>query len=456
MRMVQRYIDAEALRFHMPGHKGLVELPGAAFDVTEVHGTDTLFDPQDGILQAQQEAAACWNAAASFLLVNGSTAGVQAMVLFAKMQERRLVLPRDCHISAIYACALADVQPVWLHPSWNASEQLAQWDGNAAHQLINDEKTAFLFTYPDYYGRCIDLECFNRSVNGRDTMLLCDSAHGAHFVFSPRLPEDCGAYAELWVVGAHKTLPAPTQTAYLHVKRQGDAADVARLLKGITTTSPSYVLMAGLDNSRLMMQSSNDKLDALITNCHALRERLNALDGLRCWVDRDVMGQGYAALDPTRLVIDVRGLGLTGWQGAAELAKLGMMAEMADLCRVVLILTVMDDEARLDALYQAFENLAMQRRSGATAAVQCVAMPEHPQPVMTIRQAWLSKTEEIALAQSIGRVAAEPFGAYPPGVALAMPGEAITAAAVETARQSLSLGGSLFGLRQGKLSVVRD
>jgi arginine decarboxylase len=452
--MLQRVADSQALRFHMPGHKGLVELPGAPFDLTELGGTDELFDPQGGILQAQQEAAACWGAVASFLLVNGSTAGVQAMILWASMQQRTLLLPRDCHISAIYACALADVQPEWLMPQWNAGEQITLWDMGPFCSQPPNEKSAILLTYPDYYGRCIDIPEIKSEIGSRDTALLCDSAHGAHFIFSDRLPQDAGNFAELWVAGAHKTLPAPTQTAFLHVKRQSDADAVSRLLRGITTTSPSFVLMAGLDNSRLMMQQSSGALEELITNSMVLRQRLNDLDGLRCWDERTVQAQGYAAQDPTRLVVDVHGLGLTGWQAAAELLDLSISVEMADLRRVVLILTILDEHTRLETLYRAF--LALSNRVQRQYTAKAIAPPARGEAVMTIRQAWLSMTEDVALDDAAGRVAAEPFGAYPPGVALAAPGEVITPEAVETARQSLALGGSLFGPRQGRLSVVAD
>jgi arginine/lysine/ornithine decarboxylase len=452
--MLERYAGENALRFHMPGHKGLTDLPGAAHDLTEIPGTDSLFDPKEGILEAQKEAARCWRAGRSYLLVNGSTAGVHAMILWAKAQGRSLFLPRDCHISAVYACALADLQPVWMEPRWNSSEQLVQQAGNGFPQMPRDGKLAVFTTYPDYYGRCIGLDEIKNKFTGYDAVLLADSAHGAHFMFSGRLPPDAGAYADMWVSGAHKTLPAPTQTAFLHLKREADATAVTRILRGVTTTSPSYLLMEGLDSGRAYMQSCRERLDELIGGCLRLADRLNAIGGLRCWREADVRAMGYAAYDPTRLVVDVRALGMPGWEAGALLRELGLQAEMCDICRVILIATVLDGRERLEGVYDAFVKLAARKRAPGFDR-RMDALPARGEAAMTIRQAWFSQTAEVALDNSAGRVAAEPFGSYPPGMPLCMPGETITKDIVYAVLEAQSLGGKFFGIREGKITVVK-
>ena len=451
--MLERAAKDGSLRFHMPGHKGLIELPGSNCDLTELTETDTLFEPTGAVLQAQREAAVLWNAAQSFLLVNGSTAGLQAMVFWAAMQGRKLRLPRDCHASAISACALADVQPEWIAPDWNADEQLYQFSPKLMKESINSGKAALLLTYPDYYGRCVDLKDVSQFLADQDAALLVDAAHGSHFPFSPKLPADAGCYARLWVSGAHKTLPAPTQTAFLHVKEPQDSSEISRILRGLTTTSPSWLLLAGLDNARLIMDSERKTLDELVDNCLNCSDQINRIDGLRCWSNQDVLPMGFADHDPTRLVVDVRGLGLSGRQAEARLREFGLQAEMCDNCRVVMIASIMDTGERLHRLYQAFEALAKKGGFGSVPT-HLPAPPKAGSAVMTIRRAWMSRTEEIPLGSAIGRVAAEPFGAYPPGVPYCMPGEEITKEAVETARETLGMGGSMFGVKDGKIQIV--
>ena len=454
-KMVQRAMGADTLRMHMPGHKGLLALPGAGHDVTEIPGTDTLFDPSEGILRAQQLAAARWGAAASRLLVNGSTAGIQAMVLWAAARKRRLYVPRNCHVSVPFACAIAGVQPVWLPCGWEQEQQVLTWSTDALN-IPAGECAALLVTSPDYFGRCLDFAAL-RAALPSGVALLVDAAHGSHLAYSPRLPKDGGAFADLWVCGAHKTLPAPTQTAYLHIKHGSDVPLVTRLLQGVSTTSPSYLLMEGLDNARAYMDQASGAVEDLIDRCMEMRGRINRLDGLRAWDDGDARATGYAAHDPTRLVVDVAGTGMTGWQAAAVLARQGVVVEMADQQRIVCILSVVDDAPRTEALFAALRHLCKREDDNtSTQARPKAAPPPFGRAVLTLREAWLAQSDEVELPEAVGRIAAEPFGAYPPGQALAMPGEIITTAAVEAAQRALAMGGSVFGLRRGLLSVVKE
>lgn len=452
--MLMGAAGTKALRFHMPGHKGLIRLPGASLDLTELPNTDTLLEPTGAILQACEDAARCWHSGHSFLLVNGSTAGIQTMLLWAAMQGRAVLLPRDCHSAAVYACAVAGIQPTWLDPAWHAGEQMNVWQPVYLSQMPGGKSALFL-TYPDYYGRCINITGIQAQTAGCDVKLLIDAAHGSHFAFSNLLPADAGTVADAWVAGAHKTLPAPTQTAFLHVRDSRDAPDFARMLRGVTTTSPSFLLMAGLDNSRVFMEGSGDRLDALVSQCHALAARLNRLPGVRCWRKADAVAMGYADHDATRLVVDVRGLGMSGWEAGARLRAYGVEPEMCDIARIVLIATVMDDQARLDRLYAAFERLAMEKKQKPFAG-GVASLPVRGPAAMTLRQAWLSPAIELPLEHAAGRVASEPFGAYPPGIPLCMPGEVIPADAIALIREVQALGGGVFGVRQGMVPVVEE
>lgn len=452
--MLERYVAEDALRFHMPGHKGLIDMPGGAFDLTEVPGSDSLFDPSDGIFEAEAEAARRWGAGASFLLVNGSSSGVQSMILWSRTHCDKLLLVRDCHVSAVYACASAGIQPVWLEPHWNAAEQLTQWDEGCFSDISEKAGAALFTTYPDYYGRCVNLEMLKDRLAGPGCALLADSAHGAHFIFSDRLPKDAGFFADLWVAGAHKTLPAPTQSAFLHVKDGANASEVSRLLRSVTTTSPSYLLLAGLDNGRAFMETCGGALEELIDGCMELAERLNGLEGLRCWTEKEALGMGYRAFDPTRIVVDVRGLGMSGWAAGLRLRELGVQVEMCDIYRVVLIATVMDGSERLDRLFEAFLGLtAYQRKPAFSRALP--ALPARGETAMTLRQAWLSATEEIGMESAAGRAAAEPFGAYPPGIPLCVPGEVITYEMIQMVKEVQALGGKYIGVKNGRVRVVR-
>jgi arginine/lysine/ornithine decarboxylase len=145
---------------------------------------------------------------------------------------------------------------------------------------------------------------------------------------------------------------------------------------------------------------------------------------------------------------------MSGWEAGARLRELGLQAEMCDIYRVVLIATVMDGSERLDGVCRAFAKLSelkkphpFNRRMGALPAVGEAAM--------TLRQAWLSDAKEAALRDSSGRIAADAFGAYPPGIPLCMPGEIISKEIIAAVLEAQSLGGKFFGVREGKITVVK-
>ena len=106
----------DRLSFHMPGHKGREGiLPlRAHMDVTELNVTDDLYHAEGPILAAQRLMAKSARAAHTIFLTNGSTCGVEAMLGYAAAPGERVILPRASHMSAISACALYGMEPVWV------------------------------------------------------------------------------------------------------------------------------------------------------------------------------------------------------------------------------------------------------------------------------------------------------------------------------------------------------
>ena len=84
--MLEAYARSSTARFHMPGHKG-VDGGGMAFeriapiDITELGFSDDLHRPKGAIAASERAWADACGARGCFFLVNGSTAGVLAMLL---------------------------------------------------------------------------------------------------------------------------------------------------------------------------------------------------------------------------------------------------------------------------------------------------------------------------------------------------------------------------------------
>jgi arginine/lysine/ornithine decarboxylase len=166
------------------------------------------------------------------------------------------------------------------------------------------------------------------------------------------------------VTSAHELLAAPRQAALLNV-RQGliDIERVATAVRLTQTTGPSMPIVAGLDTCRQrMVLEGEGLLERAIGLAFAARRRLGALPGI------SVLGVGElgdVAFDPTRLVIDVQGLGMTGFAAARILrARFGIAPAMSERTGVVCAITIGDTPQSLDRLLAALTALAGERTAG--------------------------------------------------------------------------------------------
>lgn len=130
---------------------------------------------------------------------------------------------------------------------------------------------AVLLTSPTYDGVVSDIAAIAEIVHAHQIPLIVDEAHGAHFGFSERFPKKAISYgADLCIESVHKTLPAYTQTALLHYRKNPwvDLERVKRYLGIYQSSSPSYVLMAGIDRcTRILREQGTTLLRHLSSSC---------------------------------------------------------------------------------------------------------------------------------------------------------------------------------------------
>ncbi len=438
------------VRMHMPGHKGqpFANWDAFGYDMTELGITGDLFAPDGAMAEAARLAAIAAGASHTLPLSGGSTAGVLAMVLAAVSDGGPVIVARNCHHSVLSACALAHAEPIFVYP-----RLLDGWAYVAPADVVaainaHPAARAVLITRPDYLGMCSDLTDIARAAHDAGMRLLVDEAHGAHFNWpASGQPANAGACgADAWVQSAHKTLPALTGAAWLHLASGMDAERVRGMLRMVHTSSPSFPILASLDEARALMdERGTASLAALHARVAAFWQRLcegrpelaNAHDRLG--------GIAGLAFDPARIVIDVTKLGYTGDQVAAHLRTRGIDIEMADTRCVVLIPSVADPPDALDRVADALCALSpLPPREDA-----CTDLPPAERG-LAVWQAALSLGEPVPLPQAIGRIAAVSAGAYPPGIPWVVPGERITAQAIG----ALSGAAHTFGITGGSIRCV--
>lgn len=433
---VRSYALEGTARFHTPGHSGRAgsALPSAfagmlPCDQTEIPGLDSLYEADGPIAQAEAAAAALYGASRTLFSAGGCTLAIQTMLSLALREGDPVAMDRRSHRSAIHACVLLDARPRWLYPGGDGRISPASVENLLR---VQPDIRAVYITSPDYYGRLCDIPAIAAVCRRRQVPLLVDNAHGSHLAFLRPDLHPLRLGADMTADSAHKTLPALTGGAFLHIKNPAFAPAAKSAMSLFGSTSPSYPVMASLDLCRAWLKEEG------LAAFAALAEKVGKLEAL--------CGQAGLPLidgprDPVRLTLETGALGISGQAAEAYFRRQGCQAEHADGSHIVFILTPFHTQAELDRLAAAIARLPAESGEAAGGPIR-PAFSSFPQAeqVLTLRQAVFRPFELLDVKQSLGRVAAETACPCPPGVPVVIPGEKIT----REARQILLSSGILY------------
>lgn len=417
-----------AVSFHTPGHKGTLHPQ----DLTELEGLGDLLGPSGPIREAQALAAEAFGADETFFLVNGSTVGNQALVMAACPPGGKLLLSRASHQSVLAGLVLSGGIPVFLEPEWEPTLGIPIGITPETVQnafLEHPDLAAVHLTSPTYWGVASDLGAIAEIVHSHGIPLLVDEAHGPHFHFHPSLPPSAmEAGADGAVQSTHKLLPSLTQSSMLHLKGNRLSSErVLDLLRLLQSSSPSYPLLASLDQAReRMQQSGNAELERTLSFAEKARARLAGIPGLSAWAPKNF------SFDRTKLVIETGRL-CSGDEFLDELEARGLILELASPNGILALLSVDTKEGEVERLVEALGEIA---RNHPLRPLQVVSPPPPLSMVLSPREAFYGPFEEVSLEDAVGRVAAEAVTPYPPGIPLLFPGARITLAIAEALKPS--------------------
>lgn len=437
---VKKYAEDGVVPFHVPGHKqgkGLPEMaeylgPSALrMDVNGMEELDFANNPTGVILDAQRLMACAFGAEHAFFLVNGTTSGVQTMILAACEPGSRIILPRNAHKSTIGGIILSGAIPVYVQPEINYELGIAM--GVTVENVKkairqNPHAKAVFIINPTYYGMASDMKSIVRIAHMHDMAVLADEAHGAHMSFHDDFPLTAMEVgADMSAASMHKTAGSLTQSSVLLSRGNLVGLDRVRHSLSLTfTSSASYLLMCSLDIARKQMAVNGaELLEETLRLARWAREEINGIDGL-CAFGRELAGSpGCLDFDETKLGVNVARLGITGYQAESVLRKkYGIQVEMSDLYNILAVVTLGDRREDLRALVSALKDLASE--SGARDLRKSVVMPQNPEMIVTPRDAFYSAKKTVRLEAAAGEIAGEMVMAYPPGIPVVCLGEKIT------------------------------
>ncbi len=486
------YSSRKPVRMHMPGHKGRRAFPVdyaphslspkraarlldelRAIDMTESPGLDNLHYPSGCIRATEGKAEKLFGSSRTFFLVNGATSGIQGSLISVKMTlgGGSLVLPRNVHKSLVSAMAMSGLEPIFVWPDYepklggylplnwsNIESTLNGLDKNSP----SAPKAVFVIN-PTYSGFARNLTEIATQVHARGMALVVDEAHGTHFSTGKALPPTAiAAGADLVTHGAHKTTVAYTQTAFLHLGQStpsrfpGLEMAVEEALRAVQTTSPSYILMASMEQAVDVLERDGSAwVDHGTKVALELAQRLSKVPGISVAGFDEPLPSGLYH-DPSKLLVNIDGLSVGGPEAVRYLVqKCKVVPEMTGPHYILMLVSGAHGPKDIDAVEKAFRELAErfpgraqdQLDGGEQVAATSSMVTEVPRPVrvMPLRDAFLSIARPLPIEEALGKVSADTVVIYPPGSPIITPGERIDQDVVEYILHARRAGLNLLG-----------
>lgn len=430
---LKEYAESDYYSFHMPGHKrrmGQMCNP-YQIDITEIDGFDDLHHAEGIIKECEEKTASLYGAEETHLLINGSTGGILSAIAGCTRRGGKIAVARNCHKSVYHAVSINQLEAVYLYP-----EFLELWGINggilpqAVEKLLKEEPDiqAVVITSPTYEGIVSDVQAIAQIVHSRNIPLIVDEAHGAHFYFYEKFPRgalQCGA--DVVINSIHKTLPAFTQTALLHMQgRLVDRGKVRRYLGIYQTSSPSYVLMSGISQCMHIMEQKGHELSALLyENLNDFYEIDRKLKKIHIVTNKIKEYNSVYDFDISKLVISTKDTNITGKELKEKLNRIyHLELEMSSLTYVLAMTSVGDTREGFERLKAALLKLDGEVEEKETITLRQEKISE--KTVYSIAQAEELPQEAIPMELCCNHISGEFVYMYPPGIPMLCPGELIT------------------------------
>ncbi|MFA4884735.1 MAG: aminotransferase class I/II-fold pyridoxal phosphate-dependent enzyme [Desulfotomaculaceae bacterium] len=438
---VKYHVKRNAVPLQIPGHKhghGLEEYREFVgenvlrMDLNETRGIDMIWDPVAVIAEAEKLLAVSFGAKFACFLINGTTSGVQAMIMSTCKPGDQIILPRNAHKSIFNGLILSGANPVYVQPEVDDYLSIVTSIKDDSLRLAIDKNPgakAVMAINPSYYGVAPDLRSIVKTAHSRNMPVLVDEAHGTHMCFHSHFPVSAmAAGADMSAASLHKTGGSMTQSSVLLVGNGKINPNYIKQVLNLTyTSSPSYVLLCSLDVARKQLATRGTAmLDRILEIASWSRKEINQIDGLFAPDKKYFEQSGYFSFDDTKLLVNVRKLGLTGYEVEEILARdYNILIELADMYNILAIISLGEQKKYLEAFVKALKSIAAHAGGKEIKKIETVQF--YPEVVLPPRQAFFSSKRSVPLAQCAGEIAGEMVMVYPPGIPLVSMGEIITA-----------------------------
>jgi len=466
------HIKKDPVQFHIPGHKkgqgmnpefrDFIGKNALAIDLINIAPLDDLHHPKGMIMEAEKLAAEAFGADYTFFSIQGTSGAIMSMIMSVCAPGDKIIVPRNIHKSVMSAIIFAGATPVFVHPVMDPKLGISHGITTEAvqHALAqHPDAKAVLVINPTYFGISANLKEIVKVAHHYGVPVLVDEAHGVHIHFHEDLPVSAmQAGADMAATSVHKLGGSLTQTSVLNV-REGlvSANRVKSVISMLTTTSTSYILLASLDTARKQLAIfGREMIEEAIRLAHIARQEVNQIPGIYCVGEEILGGPATFGMDPTKLIIHVKDLGISGYDVEKWLREThNIEVELSDLYNILCIVTPGDTDDTISILIEALKQLSEQFYQKNELRSVEVTLPKIPSLALTPRDAFYSETEIVPLKQAQGLIIAEFIMIYPPGIPIFLPGEIITEENIQYILQNLEAGLPVQGPEDESIRTVR-
>lgn len=300
--------------------------------------------------------------------------------------------------------------------------------------MSNRKIQAVFIVSPTYDGIVSDIKAIAEVAHKFRLPLIVDEAHGAHFSFGREVGFPVSALelgADVVIQSLHKTLPSFTQTAVMHVKEgYVDMGRLDRYVHMYQTSSPSYVLMAGIEGCiRYMAGEGLEQMRIFSDRIGEVRTALSSMKHLRLLTDQEKGMNGIFDMDLSKIIVSTRGTEKSGaWLDDKLREEYHLEMEMCGSDYVTAITTLADTQEGLKRLCKALLHIdsVLSAEEGCEDE-NCLyqGLERMPECRLSIAQAMDEPRRRMAIPDCEGKISAEFVYVYPPGIPIVVPGEVL-------------------------------
>ncbi|MCS7165831.1 MAG: aminotransferase class V-fold PLP-dependent enzyme [Candidatus Calescibacterium sp.] len=473
MESLLNYASKKIVPFQCPGHKAgkaykkkyreLISGNLFRIETNEIGIIDTFQNPQKSLKLSQELMAKAYGVYKTYYISGGSTLSNHIAIISSVSDGDNIVIPRNSHKSIFSAVILSGARPVFIYPGYDYQFNI---DYNVSFEdvrkVVESQKiSAVVICHPTYYGLKTDVEEISEYLDSRGVLLIVDQAWGAHFKFNPNFPTcSTDTKAHIIVMSPHKTLFAFTQSSILNlnhslVNRFPElVAKIHQTVLMLNSTSPSSLLFLSLDYTQYMLNNDLTIFEKMYKLSEYTIRKIRDIDPSIVFNNHDI----------TKVVINLSKYGISGYElEEVLLEKYRIQVEMSDLFNAILLITVGDTKSKIDYFLRSLKEIIRELKLGFLKPKGIIRKiqeyPDWPELVLSPRQAYISKTKEVPIKESYGKISAEIITTYPPGIPILIPGERITKQIADYIECEIDYGTKITGIyniKERKIRVVDE